>query len=279
MEIRNTPKNQLPEDNNKGSDVLEPLKKHINTIIYAVLGLFGVFLLIYFLGGESEIERYSERIGIEEMRSKKQYAKALEVLDAAILNDSLQNLRQELIALKTQIQEEAKEDLADLTFDEFLEELDSLEDYYAYPKFIERIDQELKNDRYNSSQNASLNEKKAFAEIHWDKLEAGKLVLLPRDYRVQSGETLSGIAQRAGMSLSEVRKKNNLKKDNIMEGQILRLQDSVMVSKHRVRSGEALSIIAGKYSMSLRDIRRLNQLKTDALNAGKDLLIFKEKNN
>jgi len=276
MEIRNTPKGQEPEKEPARLPIKGINSPQSKLVGYGLLAVVLVLLLFYAFSGREEnaIEAFARETGITEMRQQKQYAKAIENIEAAILTDSLKELRPALISLKQEIQEEAQEDAENLPFSDFNARLDSLSDYYAYEEALRLMDDEIARERYNSVQIQEIQERRALTSILWERFQSGQPVLLPKDYRVQAGETLSGIATHAGLSLSQVRQRNSLAKDNIMEGQILRLQDSVRVGTHQVKSGEALSLIAGKYAMSLRDIRRLNDLETDALKAGQELYIF-----
>ncbi len=97
-------------------------------------------------------------------------------------------------------------------------------------------------------------------------------------YTVQSGDTLSAIAARYGMSWETLARLNNISNPNmIMVGQVLRLSAGptthvtahnvnrqVTVSSHGgqyvVQSGDTLSAIAARYGMSYETLARLNNI-------------------
>ncbi len=117
-----------------------------------------------------------------------------------------------------------------------------------------------------------------------------------KEYTVQSGDVLSRIAARTGVSVTEIMELNDLRDaDRIYEGQTLLLpphaqldaptarppderaaparipEDGIM---HEVRPGEALSVIAQQYGVSVRAIVEANNLRdANTIRAGQELLI------
>ena len=103
---------------------------------------------------------------------------------------------------------------------------------------------------------------------------------------VQSGETLSEIAESYGIGLSKVRAANGLRTNNIRVGQRLVIPataknlsgtaskaDSAASSGtsakvHVVRSGDTLSAIARRYGTSVAKLKSLNNLKSNNLRVG-----------
>lgn len=95
---------------------------------------------------------------------------------------------------------------------------------------------------------------------------------------VKKGETLARIADIYGVTISDLRKTNSLKRDKVVIGQEimitttpqnnLALQNSKTTSvkpviigstiSHRVRKGESLGMIAAQYGVSEDDIRNMN---------------------
>lgn len=104
-----------------------------------------------------------------------------------------------------------------------------------------------------------------------------------RHYVVSRGDSLSVIAQRNNVSLSQLRSANNLRSDNILIGQKLRIPGSgpaliaasapPQVSEHTIVRGETLSGIAQHYSISLSRLREANQLRNDTIRVGQVLVI------
>ena len=82
---------------------------------------------------------------------------------------------------------------------------------------------------------------------------------------VQSGETLSDIAARYGVSMNSLMRLNGIRNsDHVEAGQTLRLPGSVSAGKgrHNVRSGDTLSGIAAQYRVSERQLMALNGLSS-----------------
>lgn len=96
-------------------------------------------------------------------------------------------------------------------------------------------------------------------------------------YRVRSGDTLSGIASRYGVSVADIRAWNGLSGSRIRTGQTLKLvpaqQPSQGRTTHVVVSGDNLTDIARKYSVGIQDIRRWNDLSSDRIYPGKKLIV------
>lgn len=80
-------------------------------------------------------------------------------------------------------------------------------------------------------------------------------------YRVQPGDTLSGIAARAGVSAAQIRAVNARLRgtDQVQAGWVLTLPDRTLPARtHTVKSGENLSVIAARYGLSLSALLRAN---------------------
>lgn len=125
-------------------------------------------------------------------------------------------------------------------------------------------------------------------------------------YRVRRGDTLSGIAQRFGVSVADLRRWNGLRSDRIISGAVLRVQverppvataqntrppaaeaalttvaapsDSASAAgpprTHRVKPGETLWSIARAYRTTVEAIRATNQFLFERqLQAGDELRI------
>ena len=116
---------------------------------------------------------------------------------------------------------------------------------------------------------------------------------------VQSGDTLSGLAQRHGTSVRALRATNQLNGDLLRIGQTLQLpgqaepnmnpaladryqelahlQQRLLPTQrfqHRVRPGESLWTIARRYGVSIADLRRWNRLgENNLIRPGQQLLV------
>ncbi|MEC9281785.1 MAG: LysM peptidoglycan-binding domain-containing protein [Bdellovibrionota bacterium] len=97
-------------------------------------------------------------------------------------------------------------------------------------------------------------------------------------YVVKRGETLLGISNRTGVSLSNLLKYNGLnRRSKIYVGQKINLTASRSVASkkvHRVRRGETLSHIAVKYGVAIRQIAQANGIKRNhRIQIGESLVI------
>jgi LysM repeat protein len=78
----------------------------------------------------------------------------------------------------------------------------------------------------------------------------------PSVYTVRRGDTLTSIAKRYDVKVSELRRWNRLRKDRIRPGDKLNLRPTKR--QYRIRKGETLSRIAKREAVSIKDIVRLN---------------------
>jgi membrane-bound lytic murein transglycosylase D len=111
-----------------------------------------------------------------------------------------------------------------------------------------------------------------------------------REIRVRSGDTLSHLARRHNTTVRQLREANGLQTDFLRAGQRLRLADNgrtpenspyaqryaqlerlqqrLLPTKrfqHQVRPGESLWVIARRYGVSVADLQRWNGLGSDSL--------------
>jgi N-acetylmuramoyl-L-alanine amidase len=107
------------------------------------------------------------------------------------------------------------------------------------------------------------------------RLAVGQVLLIPagrshdRVHRVGRGETLSGLAQRYGVSLSKLARVNDLgTRSKLKRGRSLIVPDvgpaPQRATSHRVRSGETLSGLAQRFGVSLSKLAKANRLSTRA---------------
>jgi membrane-bound lytic murein transglycosylase D len=124
-----------------------------------------------------------------------------------------------------------------------------------------------------------------------------------KEYIVRSGETMSGIAKKFRMTVTELKSLNNLKKNYVKPKQRLLVyvgspkkhvgttevtttslpdapvkeSDSLTVSApkyHTVKSGETLSKIAQKYDCSVNNLTTWNNLKSTNIVVGQKLKLY-----
>ena len=108
-------------------------------------------------------------------------------------------------------------------------------------------------------------------------------------HTVKKGETLSSIAKKYHISVANLKKWNNLKKDVISIGQRLTIYTSggpvassstssnatasASPKYHEVKAGETLHSIAKKYNTTVENLKKLNDLKSDSINAKQKLRV------
>jgi N-acetylmuramoyl-L-alanine amidase len=93
---------------------------------------------------------------------------------------------------------------------------------------------------------------------------------------VQRGEYLGGIANKYGVTVSAIKRENNLRSDVLKVGQKLKITISVKalpLRKHKVVRGDYLGKIASKYGVTVDSIRKANKLRSDGLAVGQVLVI------
>lgn len=103
-----------------------------------------------------------------------------------------------------------------------------------------------------------------------------------RSYKVRSGDTLSGIASRLGVTANDLQQWNNLRSSGLKVGQTLtvgagnsaqRLASNSDSITYRVRKGDSLSSIAKRHGVNIKDVMRWNN-DTDNLKPGDQLTLF-----
>ncbi|MBL6966875.1 MAG: LysM peptidoglycan-binding domain-containing protein [Desulfobacteraceae bacterium] len=87
---------------------------------------------------------------------------------------------------------------------------------------------------------------------------------------VRPGDTLSSIALKYRIKLSELMELNDIEGSKILVGQKLRLK-TTPAHVHIVERGDALWEIARAYGMSVRELKRLNGLSSDRIYPGQEL--------
>ncbi|MEI1419956.1 muramidase family protein, partial [Bacillus cabrialesii] len=105
-------------------------------------------------------------------------------------------------------------------------------------------------------------------------------------YTVKSGDNLGSIAQRFGMTLSEIQSLNNISNpDKIQVGQILKVYASGndsdnggstrKTTTYTVKSGDNLGSIAQRFGMTLSEIQSLNNISNpDKIQVGQTLKVY-----
>ncbi|MCE0800405.1 murein transglycosylase D [Buttiauxella sp. A2-C1_F] len=104
-----------------------------------------------------------------------------------------------------------------------------------------------------------------------------------KSYRVRSGDTLSSIASRLGVSAKDLQSWNGIRGAHIKVGQTLSVKNGVQsLAKndsitYKVRKGDSLSSIAKRHGVNIKDVLRWND-DTDDLKPGDQLTLFVSNN-
>jgi membrane-bound lytic murein transglycosylase D len=99
-------------------------------------------------------------------------------------------------------------------------------------------------------------------------------------HRVRQGESLSVVARRFGMKVSQLKEMNNLRSNIIRVGTKLRVRGGAdddyadtELTWYRVRSGDSLGNIASRFRISVNSLMKLNNLSSHIIHPGDRLRV------
>jgi N-acetylmuramoyl-L-alanine amidase len=123
-------------------------------------------------------------------------------------------------------------------------------------------------------------------------VESGGTSGFERNHTVSAGDSLSGIANRYGVSMQRLMQYNNLRSTTVNIGQSLKIptgnspavaqvpappapqpQIAAVSRQHRVVAGDTLSRIASRYGVSVAALQRHNNMKSTTVKLGQTLKI------
>ena len=98
---------------------------------------------------------------------------------------------------------------------------------------------------------------------------------------MQKGDSLWSISSKLGVSVSDIKKINNLSSNNLSIGQVLIIpskksddeESNADENVYVVKKGDSLWLIAKNYNTSVDEIKRLNNLSSNTLSIGQKLKI------
>ncbi|MEQ9619388.1 MAG: LysM peptidoglycan-binding domain-containing protein [Deltaproteobacteria bacterium] len=116
---------------------------------------------------------------------------------------------------------------------------------------------------------------------------------IPAEYTVKRGDNLHDLSRKFGVSVNEIKNRNNLKTNNIRIGQKLILNtsgtartvtagaeekvetvsNSQLTDKYTVKKGDTLGHLAIKFGISQRELKNLNGLQNSTLRIGQVLRV------
>ncbi|MER2174320.1 MAG: LysM peptidoglycan-binding domain-containing protein, partial [Carnobacterium sp.] len=104
-------------------------------------------------------------------------------------------------------------------------------------------------------------------------------------YTVKSGDTLTGISSKYGVTVANLKSWNNLKTDAIYVNQALTIKGGTTTTtpapstgntsntSYSVKSGDTLTAISSKYGVTVANLKSWNNLSTDAISIGQALVV------
>lgn len=98
----------------------------------------------------------------------------------------------------------------------------------------------------------------------------------PTTYTVQSGDTLYKIANKYGITVSQLQSLNHLSSNTIYVGQVLKIAvQPETATNYTVKAGDSLWAIANKFNMSVSELKSMNGLTSDHIYVGQQLKVAK----
>jgi len=138
--------------------------------------------------------------------------------------------------------------------------------------------------------NTTVDEIKKLNNLTSNNLSIGQKLLIPSKdsfeqpndtitYTVKSGDSLYAIARKFNTTVDEIKRLNNLTRNNLSLGQKLSIPSSVSSNQpndtitYTVKSGDSLYAIARTFNTTVNEIKRLNNLTSNNLSIGQKLII------
>ncbi len=92
-------------------------------------------------------------------------------------------------------------------------------------------------------------------------------------YQVKRGDNLQAIANRHGVTVSNLLAWNNLRSSRIYPGQTLAVRGNSGSRSYRIRRGDTLAGIAKRFNVTVNDLKRWNRLRSTVIHPGNTLVI------
>ena len=142
--------------------------------------------------------------------------------------------------------------------------------------------------KISAKYNITISALKRFNNLSKSTVYVGQKIKLPGGVKVASskpsvhivkrGDTLSEIAEKYSIRVSDLKRLNNLSKNTVYVGQKIKLSGNAhttiqKVQYHKVKRGDTLSEIAEKYNVSVKQIKSLNKLRSENIRLGQRLKV------
>ena len=93
-----------------------------------------------------------------------------------------------------------------------------------------------------------------------------------KNYTVQKGDTLYGVAKQFGTTVSKIKRLNNLTSNTLSVGQVLKInEDTSNPTTYTVQKGDSLYSISNKFGLSVLNLMSYNNLTSTTLQIGQVL--------
>lgn len=93
------------------------------------------------------------------------------------------------------------------------------------------------------------------------------------EYKVVKGDNLYTIANKFDVTISDIKKLNNLSTNTLQINQNLKIPGNIKYIKYIVKKGDSLWKIANNYKTTIKMLIAINNLSTSSLKIGQTLLV------
>ena len=163
-----------------------------------------------------------------------------------------------------------------------------------YANSLDRIISDYELTRYDvytgtsSTNQNQQNSNAANSNQHESQISAGNGNQIPDTYTVKAGDSLWGISQTYGTTVSNLKQINNLSSNVIYVGQVLKLKQQsnstsnqtpqLTTDTYTVQSGDTLWGIANTHDTTVNNLKQINDLTSDTIYVGQVLKLKQQSN-
>ncbi|WP_283601573.1 LysM peptidoglycan-binding domain-containing protein [Ligilactobacillus aviarius] len=163
-----------------------------------------------------------------------------------------------------------------------------------YANSLDRMISDYELTRYDvytgtsSTNQNQQNSNAANSNQHESQISAGNGNQIPDTYTVKAGDSLWGISQTYGTTVSNLKQINNLSSNVIYVGQVLKLKQQsnstsnqtpqLTTDTYTVQSGDTLWGIANTHDTTVNNLKQINDLTSDTIYVGQVLKLKQQSN-